>query len=144
MLIRVCLMLIQVSDDESKLNVPDLSGGMSKSVSLPLIEENNQKRVETWARSSSFHPFSDTDITPLVRYPLLHVTRHLSGHTHRHDTTGTTYARAFISLCIIDVSLLTPSANLLMVYPLYYYYYACTTTTLLSLLLLLVVVTIYP
>ena len=46
---------------------------MSKTVSLPLIQESSIRRTETWAinsyhKSTDMHPFSDTDITPLVRF----------------------------------------------------------------------------
>ena len=62
----------QVSDDECRVPVPDLHNGMAKAVSLPLIQESSASRTQHWAitnyhKSSQFHPFSDTDITPLVR-----------------------------------------------------------------------------
>ena len=65
----------QVSDDECRVPVPDLHNGMAKAVSLPLIQESSASRTQHWAitnyhKSSQFHPFSDTDITPLVRWAL--------------------------------------------------------------------------
>jgi hypothetical protein len=63
------------SDDELaniEMRMPNLSPRMAKSISLSMMDEtaeSRQERTSQWALSqSSFgHPFSDTDMSPLVR-----------------------------------------------------------------------------
>lgn len=69
--ILVCVWPFQV--DEGEAPVPNISSSMSKTVSLPIVHESSMIRTESWAinsyhKQSHFHPFSDTDITPLVRW----------------------------------------------------------------------------
>lgn len=52
--------------------LPDISPRMGKSVSLPVMDESQESRLERtsqWAQSQfSFgHPFSDTDMSPMAR-----------------------------------------------------------------------------
>ena len=62
------------TDDElSKLTDNMAAGSMSKSISLPAVEENKFERTHEWASAhESFaylnnHPFSDTDLSPMGR-----------------------------------------------------------------------------
>ena len=56
---------MELSGEES---YPDLS--MSRTVSMPIIDDHRRLMVGEWAssqRASAFHPFSDGDITPIMR-----------------------------------------------------------------------------
>ncbi len=51
---------------------------MARTVSLPVIKDSVQM-TEEWCNShqaSAFHPFSDTDITPIMRYLTLPIFEH--------------------------------------------------------------------
>lgn len=65
-----------VSTDDELANLPtilpDMTPRMGKSVSLPVMDESQESRLERtsqWAQSQfSFgHPFSDTDMSPVAR-----------------------------------------------------------------------------
>lgn len=62
------------SDEElSRITSNMTSGAMSKSISLPIVEENKFERTSDWASALegfsylNNHPFSDTDLSPLAR-----------------------------------------------------------------------------
>ncbi len=60
---------LELSDSEDPA-LTALASGMGRTHSMPIIEARNQ-RTEEWANTqfaSAFHPFSDGDLTPLVRY----------------------------------------------------------------------------
>ncbi|XP_067936028.1 phosphatidate phosphatase LPIN3-like [Watersipora subatra] len=64
--------MFEIEVDDSKAPVPDIEmGGLARAVSLPLVQESSLSRTENWAinsyhKTSHCHPYSDTDITPLV------------------------------------------------------------------------------
>lgn len=58
------LFTLDMSEDEMELV------SMGRTVSLPAIHGNRHQATEAWANhqyASSCHPFSDGDITPIVR-----------------------------------------------------------------------------
>lgn len=62
------------SDEElCRLTANMANGAMSKSISLPVVEENRFDRTNEWASAHegfaylNSHPFSDTDLSPLGR-----------------------------------------------------------------------------
>ncbi|XP_052097094.1 phosphatidate phosphatase LPIN1-like isoform X1 [Mytilus californianus] len=57
-----------VSSDEELANLPMIPPGLSKSISLPVVEENKFERTREWATQSydGFpHVFSDTEMSPV-------------------------------------------------------------------------------
>jgi hypothetical protein len=59
--------VFEMDNDE---DMPTPVGNIPRTVSLPIIEENKMEMTEGWASSqyvSAFHPFSDGDLTPIVR-----------------------------------------------------------------------------
>ena len=64
--------IFEMEDISSDEELARLTAGMSKSISLPAVEESKLDRTTDWASAhESFylnpHPFSDTDLSPLGR-----------------------------------------------------------------------------
>ncbi|KAL4217721.1 Lipin-3 [Mactra antiquata] len=63
---------LSTDDELSRLTSNMTSGLMSKSISLPVVEENKFDRTNEWASAHegftyvNSHPFSDTDLSPLA------------------------------------------------------------------------------
>ena len=62
------------TDDELRILTENMTcGSMSKSISLPAVEESKFDRTNEWANAHEVfgylnsHPFSDTDLSPLAR-----------------------------------------------------------------------------
>ena len=64
---------LSTDDELSRLTSTMTNGSMSKSISLPVVEENRLARTNEWASAHEgfsyliSHPFSDTDLSPLAR-----------------------------------------------------------------------------
>lgn len=59
-----------VSSDEELANLARIPPGLSKSISLPVVEENKFERTREWATTSYdgfSHVFSDTEMSPISR-----------------------------------------------------------------------------
>ena len=93
--------IFEIEDLSTDEELSRLTSNMSKSISLPVVEENKFDRTSDWASAHggfsyvNTHPFSDTDLSPLAR-----LVQHLVQKSQKHTSTNQQMSEILINISI--------------------------------------------